>query len=378
MNSFPHVEDYLEVISGHRDPTTGKTNPSWLYQFNPIISLARYDIRVLESMNLTVAHAQPLTERQGQLLCKIVLNYSRQLAAKDVDVSPVQDPKWRIPLRKMDYTRLLSIDNDTLIVKFPFSNEIIESIKSFARESQGSAHWDRDRRVWAVGLTEYNLSWLYAWATVNQFEIDPAVQELMSKITKMEQSNYSIELGLDNDKLNISNAHSNLIEYINNNIGGFGLDNILRLVDNSSILGYTISSDISQALIKEYGPRFYNLLSNREIKINPGALFTSNDFDSVLEYADSIQRWPVVIYEPDLSGRMLTKLQDRYGTDYDKTIYRHTVKPVRDLDKIPLVISSAGMVFGGDKQLMIQRAEKVVYCAQDVYNKRNNSKVKKL
>jgi hypothetical protein len=47
--------------------------------------------------------------------------------------------------------------------------------------------------------------------------------------------------------------------------------------------------------------------------------------------------------------------------------------------KIPLIISSAGMVFGGDKQYMVQRAEKVVYCAADVYNKGNNSKkVKKL
>ena len=74
---------------------------------------------------------------------------------------------------------------------------------------------------------------------------------------------------------------------------------------------------------------------------------------------------------------MLTRLRDRYGDDYDKERYIHSVKSVRTLSHIPLVISSAGMVFGGDKQLMIQRAEKIVYCAQDVYNKKT-TKLKSL
>jgi hypothetical protein len=34
------------------------------------------------------------------------------------------------------------------------------------------------------------------------------------------------------------------------------------------------------------------------------------------------------------------------------------------------------MVFGGDKQLMLQRAEKIVYCVEDVYNKKSPGRVK--
>jgi hypothetical protein len=162
-------------------------------------------------------------------------------------------------------------------------------------------------------------------------------------------------------------------------LDGFDLTNLLALVDAAPILGYTINKDLSTALISEYGPRFYNLLTNRELKINPNTLVQSSDFENTLDYADALQRWPVVVYEPDLSGRMLKKLTDKYGPDYDQTRYIHTVKPVRNLERIPLLISSAGMVFGGDKQLMIQRAEKVVYCSTEVYNKKNvNSKVKDL
>jgi len=377
MTSFPHVEDYLEVVAGHRDPVNGRAG-AWYMEFKPIINLARYDVRVLDSMTHAVTQNQALTERQAQLLCKIILTYARQLSALDIDVTPVRNPEWRIPLRKMDYSQRLTLDRDRLVVQFPFNTETVEAIKTFARDSQGSAQWDRDRKVWLVGLTEYNLSWLYAWATVNRFEIDTTVHELMAKITYAEQSGYAIELCLDSGQLTVTNAENSLVEYIHNNLGGFELDNLLTLVDNSGILGYTVSKDISQAIIDKYGPRFYNLLNNREIKINPQALFTGNDFDSILDYADTVQRWPVVVYEPDLSGRMLGKLRDKYGINYNQERYIHTIKPIHTQTVIPLLISSAGMIFGGDKQLMLQQAEKVVYCAQDVYNKKTNSKVNKL
>lgn len=378
MIKFRHVEDYLEVIAGHRDPATGKPVSTWIFTFEPIINLARYDVKVLESMSQTVAQHQPLTERQGELLAKIVLKYERQLASKQVDVDPVRNPEWRMPLRKMDYTRSLYITNDQLVLKFPFDDGLIESVRAFGKESQGVCKWNRETKLWEIALTEYNLSWLVAFAEVHKFTVDTVVQDLMLAIKETELSDYKIELAVTADTLSISNCPDSLSKYITDTCNGFGLDNVLTLVDLSPILGYTINEDLGQALIKEYGPRFYNLLTNRELKINPNTLIQSTDFENTLDYADALQRWPVVVYEPDLSGRMLKKLTDKYGPDYDQTRYIHTVKPVRNLERIPLLISSAGMVFGGDKQLMIQRAEKVVYCAQDVYNKKNNSKVKHL
>ena len=377
MIKFTYVEEYLEAIAGYRDPITGKPKANWFYSFEPIINLARYDVKVLDSMSQSVVSNQALTERQGELLVKIVLKYERQLANKLIDVSPVEQPQWRVALRKMDYSRSLTIENDQLVVRFPFSNELIDSIRTFGKESQGAVYWDRDRKVWLAALTEYNLSWLDAWAELHKFEVDPAVRLLMDKIKDTEAAEYRIELYMDGDQLNISNCPDSLREYINT-IGGFGLDNILNLVDMSGILGYTVESAIYEAIVAEYGHRFYTLAINREIKINPNTLMSDSDFDAVLDYADQLERWPVVIYEPDLSKRMLTKLKDRYGEDYDQERYQHCVKPIKTLDHIPLVISSAGMVFGGAKHIMLQRAEKVVYCAADVYNNRSNTKVKSI
>ena len=170
MVKFTYVEEYLEVITGYRDAVTGKPTTIWKIQLAPIINLARYDVKVLESMTSHVTGGGALTERQGELALKIVLKYQRQLAQKGVDVSAVTSPQWRMPLRKMDYSRLLSLHNDTLIVKFPYNAELIENIRDFTKVSRGKCVFNKEAKVWEAGYTEYNLSWLHTWATTNNFE----------------------------------------------------------------------------------------------------------------------------------------------------------------------------------------------------------------
>lgn len=375
MITFEYVEEYIELIAGYRDPVTKKLNNSWMFNgYTPIISLARYDIKVVESMANQATSHQAFTERQAELACKIILKYQRQLETKLVDVSAVNNPKWRVPLRKMDYSKSICIEDNVLLIKFPFTNTLIEDIRAFSKTSQGMAMWDKELKVWKLGLTEYNLSWAVAWAELNQFNIDPQAKLLMEKITDAEKTQFDIELTVDNNTINIINAESSLINYIDAHFGGLAIDNLLKLVDMSPVLGYTINKDLASAIITNFGARFYNLASNREVKINPATLFSTNDFDSILDYADQTERWPVVIYEPDLSGRMLEKLQVKYGNDFGNN-YIYTSKPITNLSRIPLLISSAGMIFGGDKQLMLQRAEKIVYYATEVYTK-NNSKSK--
>lgn len=389
MKQFKHVEDYLEVISGIRDPN-GVVSSAWMFSFQPLINLARYDVKVLESMTLTTFDKKPLTERQGELACKIILKYERQLAAKGVDVEPVRQPNWRVPLRKMDYSKSLTLKDNQLVVKFPYETALINGIKDFQKESQGSLAFNRDEKIWIAGLTEYNLSWLHTWAKSSNFEIDEAVNNLMNLITAAEQQPYAIELFVDDDyQLNIRNAPDSLREYIVTNLGGFGIDNLLKLIDYSSILGYTVEPALAEAIIKDRGPRFYNLAANRELKVNPTTIANTDNLETIIDYAIKMNRF-VVIYEPDLSGRMLAKLKDKYpGLLYsngqvqrpdkiEKPII-HTVVPITNIDSIPLLVSSAGMMFGGDKQFMLQRAEKVVYCTVDVYNKKTtNQKVKNL
>jgi hypothetical protein len=384
MKTYTTVEDYLEVIAGIRDPVTLKTKSSnWFNDFEPIVSLARYDTDVLNSMSTTANEGRALTEKQGELAVKIVLKYQRQLAAKGIDVAPVEQPVWRMPLRVMDYTRQISIQNDKIVVQFPFNNELIEELRTFRKESQGRGEWLKDTKQWHYALTEYNLVWLTTWAQHREFKFDQEVTRLNQMIAETEMRPYAIELCQQDDQITITNCPSTLHDYIVDHVGGFSQDNLPRLIDMSSVLGYTVSKTIADSLVASAGPRLYNLLVNREVKLNP--MSAEQDLASVLDYADATQRWPVVIYEPDQSMRLfncLTALRNdvvRVATKRDikpgieTAKYIHTVVPTSF--SVPLLISSAGMIYGGDKSLMVQNAEKIVYCSAEVYNKAGHTKV---
>ena len=61
---------------------------------------------------------------------------------------------------------------------------------------------------------------------------------------------------------------------------------------------------------------------------------------------------------------------DSHGVINEKTKLVYTRKiPKAQVNTIPLLISSSGMLFGGDRQVWIQTADKVVYFTKDVYNK---------
>lgn len=379
MKKFHCVEDYIEIIAGYRSPAG---NLLGLFNQGPSpLNLARYDVEIVGSMAQQIANGTALTERQADLACKIVLKYERQLAKLGIDVSPVEKPQWRIPLRKMDYSRRLSVEDDLIKIRFPFKIEWIEQLREFAKSSQGSCVWNKEQKAWQAALTEYNLNWLITWVKNLEFEIDDSVTKLFDLIQAVEQQDYRIQLTVKNGHVEIENCPGSLRQYIDTHIGGFTTDNLVGLADNAAVLGYGIDDSIKDALIKEYGFRFFNILNSREIKINPSAQPSSgDDFSSVLDYVDHTKRWPCVFFEPDLSGFILSKLIERYGPDWNTSgRYIYATKPVRDLPNIPIVVTTAGMIFGGDRQLMLQRAEKIVYCCADVYNKgKQGRKVKSI
>jgi len=386
MIKFNTIEDYIEVIAGDRDMVTQKPTSNWISE--PIISLARYDTDVISKMSAQTMNNIGYTEKQAKLAQKIVLTYKRQLAQKNIDVSLAENPVYRLPIRPMDYSLRLYIEDDLLCLKFPYNQNLIDQVRAFGKSSIGRSRWNPEKKVWQAALTEHNINWLYTFAQLNKFEIDAKVDAIVKKITQVEESQYEISLTIEAGAVVIKNATESLTEYIQQHVGDLVPDNLLRLVDYSSILGYTVDTSIEEAIAAEYGYRFLHLITNRELKIEPSTMFVENNFDSIFDYALAINRLPVYVYEADLSGRLLPHIQARFQEGEYQILGRgasvpdadvkvvYITKPVRE--PVPLLVSSAGMIYGGDKEYMVQRAEKIVYCAAEVYNKKGNSGVKAL
>lgn len=378
MKQFTYVEDYLELIGGYRDIVTGLISPM-SFCFMPIISLARYDVQVLDSMSQSTVQSKALTERQGELAIKIIVKYKKQLAQKLIDVTPIEEaPKFRVTPRKMDYRKSLTIKNDTLIAKFPYETKIIELIRGFKKESQGRCEFDTGNKVWEFAMTESNLNWIHTIAQSNGFEVDQEVKILIQKMADCEATDFAIELTLDENGLDITNCPLGLREYIDEKMGGFGLDNLEKLADHAGELGYTISPALAAALEIQYNKLFVKLAQTREAKFQS---VTLDKFKQVLDYAIKVGRKPIVVYEPDHSAKLFNMLRECYPESHiqvattaavtvdDDVDFVHTTKTLRALDYIPFLVSTAGMIYGSDKQLMFQRAGKIVYLTPEVYRK---------
>jgi hypothetical protein len=383
MITFKTVEDYIEVIAGERDAVSGKLIGGWLNE--PIINLARYDVDVVRKMAEQSMNNIAMTQRQAQLATKIILNYKRQLGNKNIDVSPVENPEYRNPLRELDYSCKLYIDNDSLCLKFPYNTKLIDSIRSFSKESQGHCKWMSERKVWNIALTEYNINWAITFAELNNFEIASDVTDLVSRILKVEEIGYAITLTIQDGQLELINAPAALTDYVSLHIGELTASNLLKLIDCSAVLGYSIDKTIEEALAEEFGHRFVHLAVNRELKLDPSSMFSNDNFGTIIDYAIKCDRLPVYVYEPDLSDKLLSHIQKRFDPEQiakvlpgqeleitDQTMIVHTVKPIKDRH-IPLLISSVGMIYGGEKEYMMQNSEKIVYCAAEVYNKRQSN-----
>jgi hypothetical protein len=361
--TYPHVEDYLEYLAGYEVGITALIMPNVTK-----ISLARYDIQIVNSMANSTTFGTALTEKQAELAVKLVLKYRRQFAKLGIDVTPVENPQFRIPVRKLDTTKAVWIEDDRIMVKFPYNDQLIKELHTYRNEqSQGRVFFDRDAKRWQFAITEPNVNWLYTWADMIGFDIALEVKELFDKIITAEQQPHEIKLVHDNSKYTITNAAKSLVEYIENQLGGFGLDNKIRLVDYSGLGGYTVDDSILATC-----PQAMHYISTKHaVHVQP----SPDNLNMIYDYAEQTDRYPVCIYNPTLIDIDLSRFEDsdivrfdRNGktntSEYDpygvKVIYAQKIPKTWEWP-VPLMVTTFEMMFGGKKMDWSRRAEKIIY-----------------
>jgi len=377
----PHVEDYIEIIAGYRKPD-GTQNYSIFTVGESPVSLARYDMKIIPSLaEQTLGQNKGYTDKQARLAADLVLKYERQLFKLGIDVEPVRTPQYRLPIREIDRSTRVWVETDTIKLKFPYDPELIDTVRTATKESKGQFKYNRDTRIHEAALTEWNLNWIHAFAQQHNFNIDVSVKDLMKLVLATEQTDFKIELQYANQGLTVANAEASLIDYVTDSLGGFALSNILTLCDHAPVLGYSVHKDIETDVIRNFNTRFWSLCANRQLKVDTGT--SGNLIKDLIDYAELTCRFPIFVYEPDLSGRLLAEFTKFFPDQIvnftnksanniidsnTKIVYTSKI-PKQPVERIPLMVSGAGMLYGGDRQMWIQAAEKVVYFTKDVYNK---------
>lgn len=370
--TYNHVEDYLELLAGYHPTSVIGTSLTTPTSKLLDVSLARYDVAIVESMAQHTMFGGSLTDKQAELTVALILKYKRQFAKAGIDVSPVEHPIFRKPIRFIDRTKRLEIENEILTLHFPYDKQLISDLNAFQKTSQGHAVFNHNDKVWRFGLTETNIYWLVSWARINNINVSPEVQKLYDLVAEAELTPYEIKLVQTENGLAIVNAADSLVEYINNNLGGFGLDNLVKLIDYAGVLGYTIDEDVRRFAFSKYNSHLQIFGDCRQIYISP----TDNAMEAILEYAKAANRYPVCIYDPGLGNEFdfsqfspTEILRCNYSgkldrSDYDldnvKLVYANKIPP-RWEHPIPLLVSTVEMMYGGKRMDWLNRAEKVIF-----------------
>jgi len=370
MKTFPTVEDYLEVIAGKRDIAQGNVkSPGWLgYDFSPIVNLARYDTEFLDSVTDHTLGAGALTDRQADLALKLIFKYQRQLASKGINIEPMAAPRYRNPLRMIDRSRRCWVDGDHMVLKFPYDTKMIQQLRELLQQRQGFAHFVKEEKVWHIALSEFNVNFVVAWALTNQFEISEELSEIMDEIIAEEKQDYAIELRRINGQLTIENAEASLLEYLSEHGVDFTEENLLRLADLGSELGYTVSDDLWAEVDYIAGPEV-------GVFIRKSSYELIGDFDQIprlFAYAQLVNRLPMIVFDPSAGGSDKNYLEilgaesvsvqgnkNKINASDAPVIWTHKV--MRELDSIPLLISHVGLLAGAEKSLMLQNSRKIIY-----------------
>ena len=200
----------------------------------------------------------------------------------------------------------------------------------------------------------------------------------MNLVLQAEQVPYEIKLVATNSQLKITNAEESLVDYLKEQIGDFTFDKLHQLIDYAPILGYTIDKELEEIAVSQYGARVYNLLNSRHGNLGSGSI--EKNMNDVILLAKLTNRWPIHLFEPNCSGNLLAITESILGKDKVHKVTTFDTIP-KDCQAIyytkfdsgtnlpvPLLVSTHGMMFGGDKQVLVDRAEKIVYFAPDVYN----------
>lgn len=390
--SFPHVEDYLEVIAGHRDAAGKLVSYGFLATGAPAsksikVRLARYDMTIVGSIASQISSGVALTDRQGELVQKLLIKYQKQLASLGIDTADhITNPQYRMAIRQIDRSCRMYMQNGKIILKFAYNKAMVETIATHANSGAGGAKFDRELKEWQLDVTEYNLSWATEFAEQYGFSRDAECCRLMDLITECERTPYQIELTETDTGVEITNAESSLIDYINDSLGGISAENLLTLADNSSNLGFDLSHGVVHSLAQQHGTIIADLI---KLKVSHAVRPDTHSDGTVLlanivAYAELVNRWPIYIYEPDASNCLRDtvrtifseseildttnkKLTEKVDLEGKKCVYFNKLRRIWD-HRIPCLISTHAMLHGAEKQHMLQYAEKVVYYTATTYD----------
>ena len=188
--------------------------------FSSKVYLSNFDQRIAVSLADQAQRANPFTEKQAMIAVRLIKKYRKQflmLGITNID-QHIENPKYKYQFRVVDRRKSAEIvknleeNKKYICLKFPFSQEVVEKIKSPFTAIQ-SAKWDSENKYWLLSLDEENVKLLVNFLIPNGFELDEELKEYVNQYLQVQQDmeNYLPMLDKINDQYVIKNVREKVV-----------------------------------------------------------------------------------------------------------------------------------------------------------------------
>lgn len=147
------------------------------------------DQTVVHSLAANPSAGRGFTEKQRSLVLRLCKKYQIQLTREiGPEVATALDnPEFKFPvLQPTPQEKSIKIQGNRILVKFPFSEEIVEKIRKFKAEtSVQTVNWDGDEKAWQFALEENNILWITNNLLSSDFTVDPEFLEFSGQILEI-------------------------------------------------------------------------------------------------------------------------------------------------------------------------------------------------
>ena len=286
-----NLEDCLEHLAGMRE--------------SPVkFTIEQTDFTIMNSIARQCFKGMALTDKQSALMKEKLQTYRDQFVNLDWDFDYAVN-QLRQPLRSIDRSKYIKLQDNTIVVRFPFNKTDICYIHEFAGTAEGYHH-AKGTHIHYFEYNERNVLNLLNRFTKKDFAIDDELLEIYNKAKFINDNPAEYLSGID-DNYNLININSKLALTIQEEVGEASVKTFTKLYDRRFRYGFNHIANLGKAR----NALMHEIASRKEAMHHSKP--STESTQDVLNALWELDRFPLlVVLDPTHAEEQLYTLANHY------------------------------------------------------------------
>jgi hypothetical protein len=286
-----NLEDCLEHLAGMRESPAKFT-------------IEQTDFTIMTSIARQCFKGMALTDRQFALMQEKLLPYREQFTNLDWDFDYAVE-QLRLPLRSIDRSKYIKLQDDNIVVRFPFNKTDICYIHEFANNAEGYHH-QKGTHQHEFAYNERNILNLLDRFTKKEFVIDEELLEIYDKVKVMNNNPHEHLSGIGDD-YNLININSKLEIAIQKEVGEASAESFTKLYDRRFRYGFNHVANLG----KSNNELVHDIASRKDVTYH--SVPSIESIQDILSALWELDRFPLlVILDPTHAEQQLYTFANHY------------------------------------------------------------------